>query len=340
MRRTLAMVTALVLAGAACGGWENPFQPAVVQGHIEADVDPSAAWVALVLPDGSYDPAAIPGGVLRSAVGADGDFRFEDVPAGIEGMVLLGSTGLGLAVHEDLPAAYGGASKDPADHPERRLSIQPMNGASVTGLVTLEGAARGQLSSVGLEGLPVAAKTDEAGRFRLDGLPFGDYELWAEHYGHRRGRARVSLHAGQVTTASLHLLSADGGTEPLGGLCAPCATGEECTSGLCVPHEVDGALEMICSRSCAGPADCGAGFACEGVDEGAGLCVPQSLSCEALNAEGRSCGHDEDCGLVGLEAEGLCVAGACRIPCEDDGDCASGVCDAVREGGRDVHVCR
>ncbi|MFH1531432.1 MAG: thrombospondin type 3 repeat-containing protein [Pseudomonadota bacterium] len=102
----------------------------------------------------------------------------------------------------------------------------------------------------------------------------------------------------------------------------PCASPDDCSSGLCIETGAGG----VCTDSCI--EDCPEGWECKGVPLFGGdltfVCVPEYwVICSP-------CEGDDDCKAdagvcVDLDPDGL----SCTVPCEDDEDCPGGfVCGA------------
>lgn len=135
----------------------------------------------------------------------------------------------------------------------------------------------------------------------------------------------------------------DGTCEKPGGALAlpvgwPCASGFDCTSGLC--HPTPGArFERVCSTACKFASDCPLGTGCSMQGE-EGHCVPSS---QTSAVAGQPCSASGQCsGGLRCDKGYLPALGACRVPCDPyaavPSECASGeVCVGVAKA---KGVCR
>jgi Cys-rich repeat protein len=140
------------------------------------------------------------------------------------------------------------------------------------------------------------------------------------------------------------------------GLCAPCATDDQCggPADLCIGILLTGGLiDRTCSTDCsADPTVCPSGFECIPVRNGELVCRPsydmQTPTCEATRNLGAACqldpaDVDPGCGIDGAQdarCESIVAGGAgqCVVWCVDDADCANGT--TCQPGTQGVDVCR
>ena len=80
-----------------------------------------------------------------------------------------------------------------------------MHSASLEGVVTDTGGHPLAGADLQLTGMPVAARTDEQGRFRLSSLPAGSWDVEIHRLGFLPFQAAVVLHPHRTTTASFAL---------------------------------------------------------------------------------------------------------------------------------------
>ncbi|HZI15517.1 MAG TPA: carboxypeptidase regulatory-like domain-containing protein, partial [Myxococcus sp.] len=117
-----------------------------------------------------------------------------------------------------------------------------------------------------------------------------------------------------------------------GEQCAPCDGDWKCQQGASC-QEVSGS-GAVCVAGCRASADCDAGFTCQGSQ-----CLPDAArfsGCQALLQLNTPCDGDAVCRGQGL-ADGLCVDGACTVPCDSDRDCPGSLRCLDSAAGR---VCR
>ncbi len=319
-RPLIALALAALLGG--CGGLSNgPFvHDGALEGTLAGKVDPATAWV-VARPAGG-------GQAVQTTVDASGHFEIEGLPPG--GVDVLASTGLGQAVHQSV-TVFGDR--------QNAVTFQPSPGATLDGIITLEGGDDGAATSVGIQGLPVTTTTGAGGRFELTGLPDGCYQVFARHPNHHQSTTGVCLDAGSATDTALHLLAS--GTTASVPFCQTCTVDSDCgTGGRCVVHLAGDVSEQVCTRECQGDADCPGGYSCSDVSDLAlRICLPEAGSCDAVThfQDGSSCNTDADCSLPGLSEDGLCVHHACTVPCADDSQCPSGsACTGMSDTGVDV----
>jgi len=134
-------------------------------------------------------------GIASGSSGADGTFRFDDVPAGNVFVHTLNSLGYLNEVYDDLPCDVGScpiAGGDPVvieDGVETHVDIELVPGGSLTGRMTDEnGQPLGSASVAVYErnrGLSAIDGTDVDGRFRSDQLRTGTYYVLARAPGGR-----------------------------------------------------------------------------------------------------------------------------------------------------------
>lgn len=321
----LLAAAALLVAG-GCGGLTNgPFvHDGNLVGIIDAPVDVNHGWVQARSSDAT-SPA------LTVQFKSDGHFEIEGLRPGQ--VQILASTGLGRAVSRTV-TIFG--DRDNVFH------LTSVEGASVAGIATLDGDANGIATVVGVKSLPVSVQAGEDGRFRIDGLPAGCYQIYGRHPTHHESTVSVCLSSGKTSTVSLHLLAST--TPTAVPLCQPCVQSGECgTGGRCVLEFIHDVSEFVCSHGCTADTDCPGGYTCQALADGSGeVCLPASASCTALRdaKAKKSCAADAMCSLAGsTEEDGLCVSGTCTLPCSDDSECLDGTtCSGVSDTG--VNVCR
>lgn len=110
------------------------------------------------------------------------------------------------------------------------------------------------------------------------------------------------------------------GGKPLGG---PCASGDECASGMCA----SAGFEYVCSEACSGPSDCPLGYQCVALDGGSGCFKgddkPTGDACEG----NQECASDS---CISFDGE----VWFCTEPCAASSDCPCGMrCVATRTVG-------
>jgi hypothetical protein len=319
-RSLLTLALAAVVGG--CGGLTNgPFvHDGALEGTLSGKVDPGKAWV-VARPAGG-------GQALQATVDASGHFEIEGLPPGA--VDVLASTGMGQAVHQSV-TIFGDR--------QNAFTFSLVPGATLDGIVTLDGADDGADTVVGIQGLPVSTTAGTDDRFELAGLPSGCYQVFARHPNHHQSTTGVCLDAGTTTATALHLLSS--GTTSAIPFCQTCTSDTQCgTGGRCMVHLVGDISEQVCTRECASDADCPGGYSCSDVSDLAlRICLPEAGSCAAIThfQDGSSCQTDADCGLPGVTEDGLCVNHVCTVPCTDDSQCPSGsACSGMSDTGVDV----
>jgi hypothetical protein len=299
MKRTLSSLI-LVLAAGCFGGLENaPFEPGttVVRGVLSGEIDPNAAWVAVV---GRPE--------LTSAVAANGAFELT-VPTGE--LELAASTGLGRATRRTLHAYQNRPIE---------VTLAPEAAVIVAGRVVLEESfSDGAPTTIRVDGLPVSAPAGADGRFRFDSLPFGCHHLIVEHAEFEPSVTDACGESGEVVTTNHHLRHA---SDHASAACAPCREPSDCASGQCVSY----GGEHVCANRCDVNHPCSAGFSCVEVASGVHACVVEAASCSAAFdlLHRAACTGDDQCGLDGV-TDGLCTPDhRCSIACATQHDCPEG----------------
>jgi hypothetical protein len=286
---TRHLPTLLLLLAAACGQLETPDL-----GHGEV-----TGRVAGAAPGGWVYPLGAP--QRKVALGTDGRFRLESMPAGPARLVLFDG-----ALHaEVVDVVVPGAGRALVD---RSAAAMPMAGRLVMTVVP-DGGAAPQGSSYQVRG------TDQVGVVHPDGsavlfpLPAGPYDLDTKLDGFQGASEGVAVTAGTTGGVEVRLQVATSGT--LG--CA--ANGDQCRNGL------------LCD---VGDGRC---YACRLDHDDCGppaTCDPESRFCVAGGATSApvcsACADDAACGAP---AGGGPVAGAPY--CEKPAGALTGYCS--RRGG-------
>jgi hypothetical protein len=105
-----------------------------------------------------------------------------------------------------------------------------------------------------------------------------------------------------------------------GAQCAPCDGDWKCKAGTSCQDLPEGGAACLaeCGKAEDEGAACDPGFTCQ-----SGRCLPDAASfegCHALRGLGMACNGDAPCREQGL-TDGLCVDGACTIPCTSNREC-------------------
>ncbi|MCG3173697.1 MAG: hypothetical protein GMKNLPBB_01898 [Myxococcota bacterium] len=110
-----------------------------------------------------------------------------------------------------------------------------------------------------------------------------------------------------------------GGAGSAGGLCAPCSSGQECASGICV----QGPNMSICTQTCDSSRNaCPTGYDCVPTQGGPGVCWPSSNSCSGGGGGGGGGPAPADIGQPCAATGGLCKAGlVCAGSSANDAKC-------------------
>jgi hypothetical protein len=353
MRSTLHNLAAalLPLFAAGCGNLENaPLRVGTVRGQL-TDYDPAVALVSVV-----GEP-----GVLAN-VDAQGRFTLEGVPAGPAELFIVATREKAARLPVRVP---GGDSVDVR-------SVVPGSAGFFDLRVKATQARRVTAGQVTVEGTPFQQLLlDGAGALRVGPLPDGCYGVTVKATGLLETRAEACVGAGEKKELKVTLDGdADGrgcvatGCED-GRVCAPngrceeCIDDSQCGEGLscngfrcegpgaqCAPCDGDWKCQAgascqevpgsgaVCVAQCGVSAACDAGFTCQG-----GQCLPDAArfsSCQALRQLDTPCDGDAACRGQGL-ADGMCVDGACTVPCASDRECPGSLRCLDSAAGR---VCR
>ncbi|MBZ4422385.1 carboxypeptidase-like regulatory domain-containing protein [Myxococcus sp. RHSTA-1-4] len=342
MRSTLhiTMAALVALGMGACGNLRNdPFRVGTVRGQL-TEYDAAVALVSLVGQPG-----------VRSNVDAEGRFVLEGVPAGPAELFIVATaekaTRVGVTVQ-------GGQSIDvkgvaPKDAGFFEMRVKSKGGELLTG------------AQVSVVGTPFQRlQLDSEGRLRVGPLPDGCYSVAVSATGFPMLQAEACVGPGEKKEIKVDLEAAedyvnrgcvvtgcaDGLVCAPNNKCVECHADSQCGEGLsCVGFRCegpgaqcaacDGDWKCQAGSSCqelpegvsacvvpcgsdSGASTCDSGFTCQG-----GRCLPDAArfeGCHALPALNTPCDGDARCRDQGL-TDGLCVEGACTVPCTTDREC-------------------
>ncbi len=315
----IASVAAAALAG--CGALDNPdLTQGVVSGRLAVQ-DPAKAYVyVLGRPD------------VKAPVGADGSFRLEHVPAGVQELVAFdGSTGarrLGVQV-------VGADVRDVSDLGRLPAagwvlaSSSPISGTTAAGL---------EFTAVGtvLEHVPAST----SGTAWLFPLPAGGYRVRASQPGFLDHEVEVSVAEGQGTGYDAELDVDDKSSAPgcrscdcehglycaSDGHCYECTDSSQCPSGgTCTSdHRCSGASgSTLACGACSTAADCatGPGNAAPACVGGGGMMMSGYCSYACTSSD--QCQAGQDCSSNVCEVQMSCLAyeNTLGASCTSDSTC-------------------
>ncbi|WP_164020702.1 carboxypeptidase-like regulatory domain-containing protein [Pyxidicoccus trucidator] len=361
MRTTfhIAMATLLALVAGACGNLKNdPFRVGTVRGQL-TEFDPAVALVALVGQPG-----------LRSNVDAEGRFALEGVPAGPVELFIVATAEKAARVGVTV---QGGQSIDvkkvaTKDAGFFDLKVKAAQGQRVTGAqVSVVGTPFQRLQLDDKGRLRVGPLPDGCYGVTVSAIGFSllqaeacvgpgekkeiKLDLEADEDSANRGCAVTGCAEGLRCAPNNKCvecyedaqcgegLSCKGfRCEGPGAWCAPCDGNWKCQQGATCQDLPEGSAACVaeCADGAEGAAEdaCASGFTCQG-----GRCLPDAArfeGCHGLLGLSTQCDGDARCRDQGL-TDGLCVDGACTIPCATDRECPGALRCEDSAAGR---VCR
>lgn len=360
MRSTfhIAMTALLALGLSACGNIRNdPFRVGTVRGQL-TEFDAAVALVSLVGQPG-----------VRSTVDAEGRFELTNVPAGPAELFIVATAEkavrVGVTVQGGQSIEVRGVAPRAAGFFE--LKVKASQGERVTGAqVSVVGTPfqRVQLGESGQ--LRVGPLPDGCYQVTVSatGFPLTQAEacvgpgekkelkitLKADPDYVNRGCAVTGCADGLVCSPTNNKcvecyqdsqcgagLSCKGfRCEGSGPQCAPCDGDWKCQAGTTCQDLPEGGAACVapCGAGVGSPNGCDAGFTCQ-----SGRCLPDAArfeGCHALLGLNMPCGSDGACRELGL-TDGLCVEGACTVPCTSNRECPGALQCQDSVAGR---VCR
>ncbi|MFP2932797.1 carboxypeptidase regulatory-like domain-containing protein [Pyxidicoccus sp. 3LG] len=361
MRSTLhiAMAALVALGASACGNLQNePFQVGTVHGQL-TEFDAAVAVVSLVGQPG-----------VRSNVDAEGRFTLQDLPAGPVELFIVATAEKAARVQVTV---QGGRSIDmqpvaPNAAGFFDMRVKAKRGERVTGAqvavvgtpfqgLRLDDSGRLRVGPLpdGCYDVTVAAT----------GFPSIDAEACVGPGEKKELKLELELAADLLDRGCAVTGCEDGLVCAPNRKCVECHEDSQCGEGLsCVGFRCEGP-GPLCSP-CDGDWKCQPGSTCEALPEGGTACVAECAEEEEASEEGACaagftcqrgrclpdvarfegchsllrldtpCDGDARCRDQGL-ADGLCVDGACTVPCTTNRDCpGSLVCEDSAAG----RVCR
>ena len=360
MRNAMLLATvSLGLCGllSACGSIDNaPLRVGNVRGSLTLS-DPSVAVVSVV---GNPD--------LVTSVSPGGRFELKNVPVGAVELFVLASSESALRVPVHVQGARTADLGQLAPRPGGFLELE----------VAAPGGQALSEASVTVEGTPLRKlRVERGGRARVGPLPEGCYAVTVYAAGFppqaqkscvgpgEKKPVKVDLEAdpGYAQNGCQYSGCVDGRVCAQDGRCVQCTGDAHCAAGfVCSQQRCEGA-GAVCA-ACDGDWQCSGGTTCTALPEGGsactractgvgtcadpgfgcqqGRCLPDgsggASSCTGLQAVGSACSEDAQCQALGLP-QGVCAAGTCALPCDDEDACPSGQSCVPAPGGG-APVCR
>ncbi|MCY1032900.1 carboxypeptidase regulatory-like domain-containing protein [Corallococcus sp. BB11-1] len=181
------LLLGLALTLAACKGSEEPSTP---QPTTTARLTGKVALEGAASPEGIL--VALTGTTLNASTDAQGAFLLEAVPPGTHELT---------AARQGYTTVRQTVSVSAGESAALSLTLKVARGR-LSGVITLEGASTSAGIAVTLTNTTVAATTSAQGRFTLENLPLGTYELVATKDGYTPLRVSVEVQEGNAQSVT------------------------------------------------------------------------------------------------------------------------------------------